>query len=76
LGKEGGRITDEALKATFAKQVSKVRSLLVHLRKEGVLDVLEDPGKVAERLAAFLGEGFDADRAATAVDPSLRHEWA
>ena len=39
-------------------------------------DVLEDPGAVAQRLAAFLGEGFDADRAAAAVDPSLRHERA
>jgi hypothetical protein len=84
LGKEGGRITDEALKATFARQVSQVRSLLVYLRKEGVLDVLdvkyldvlEDPSKVAERLAALLGEGFDASRAAAAVDPSLRHERA
>ena len=84
LGKEGGRIADEALKATFARQVSQVRSMLVHLRKEGVLDVLdvkyhdvlEDPSKVAERIAAFLGEGFDASRAAAAVDPSLRHERA
>ena len=84
LGKEGGRITDDALKATFARQVSQVRSLLVYLRKEGVLDVLdvkyhdvlEDPVAVVERLAAFLGEGFYADRAAAAVDPSLRHERA
>ena len=84
LGKDGGRITDEALKATFAKQLSHVRSMLVHLRKDGVLDVLEvkyldvleHPGAVAQRLAAFLGEGFDADRAAAAVDPSLRHERA
>lgn len=53
--------------------------MLVHLRKEGVLDVkdldvLDDPDKVAARIAAFLGEGFDASRAAAAVDPSLRHE--
>ena len=84
LRKDGARITDNALKATFARQVSQVRSLLVHLRKEGVLDVLdvkylnvlEDPSKVAERLAAFLGGGFDASRAAAAVYPSLRHERA
>jgi hypothetical protein len=84
LGTEGGRITDEAVKATFARQVSQVRSLLVYLRKEGVLDVLDvkhldvldDPSKVAERLAAFLGEWFDASRAAAAVDPSLRHKRA
>jgi hypothetical protein len=80
----GCRITDEAIKATFARQVSQVRSMLVHLRKEGVLDVLdvkyldvlENPSKVAERLAAFLGDGFDVSRAAAAVDPSLRHERA
>ena len=84
LGKDGGRITDEALKATFARQVSQVRSLLVHLRKEGVLDlldvkyhdVLENPAAIASRLAAFLGEGFDAQRAVAAVDSSLRHERA
>jgi len=84
LGKDGGRITDEALKATFARQVSQVRSLLVHLRKEGVLDildvkyhdVLESPATIAARLATFLGSGFDAARAAAAVDPSLRHERA
>jgi len=40
------------------------------------LDVLADPSEVAERIAAFLGEGFDASRAAAAVDPSLRHERA
>jgi predicted AlkP superfamily phosphohydrolase/phosphomutase/tetratricopeptide (TPR) repeat protein len=84
LGKDGGRITDEALQATFARQVSQVRSLLVHLRKEGVLDlldvkyhdVLENPAAIASRLAAFLGEGFDAQRAVAAVDSSLRHERA
>ena len=29
---------------------------------------VEDPGAVAQRLAAFLGEGFNTDRAAAAVD--------
>ena len=88
LGKDGGRITDGALGETFARQVSQVRSLLVHLRKEGIVDVLdvkyhdvlESPATIAARLAArlatFLGAGFDAARAAAAVDPSLRHERA
>lgn len=66
------------------RQVSQVRSLLVHLRKEGVLDipdvkyhdVLESPATIAARLATFLGAGFDAAKAAAAVDPSLRHERA
>jgi len=84
LGKDGGRITDEALKATFARQVSQVRSLLIQLRKEGIVDVLdvkyhdvlENPAALASRLAAFLGGGFDAQRAVAAVDASLRHERA
>ena len=82
LGKDGGRITDGALGETFARQVSQVRSLLVHLRKEGIVDVLdvkyhdvlESPATIAARLATFLGAGFDATKAAAAVDPSLRHE--
>ena len=84
LGKDGGRITDGALGETFARQVSQVRSLLVHLRKEGIVDVLdvkyhdvlESPATIATRLATFLGAGFDATKAAAAVDPSLRHERA
>ena len=39
-------------------------------------DVLESPATIAARLATFLGSGFDAARAAAAVDPSLRHERA
>ena len=66
------------------RQVSQVRSLLVHLRKEGIVDVLdvkyqdvvESPATIAARLATFLGAGFDAAKAAAAVEPSLRHERA
>jgi predicted AlkP superfamily phosphohydrolase/phosphomutase/tetratricopeptide (TPR) repeat protein len=84
LGKDGGRITDEALAETFARQVNQVRSMLVQLRKEGIVDVLdvkyhdvlESPATIATRLATFLGAGFDATKAAAAVDPSLRHERA
>ncbi|NQW46535.1 MAG: hypothetical protein HQ464_02070, partial [Planctomycetes bacterium] len=54
------------------------------LRKEGIVDVLDvkyhdvlkNPAVIASRLAAFLGEGFDATSATAAVDPSLRHERA
>jgi tetratricopeptide (TPR) repeat protein len=84
LGKDGGRITDQALAETFARQVNQVRSLLDHLRKEGVLavldvkyhDVLENPAAVAGRIGVFLGGGFDVGRAAGAVDPALRHKRA
>jgi len=36
----------------------------------------EQAYKLASRLAAFLGGGFDAQRAVAAVDASLRHERA
>ena len=84
LGKDGGRMTDEALRATFARQVAQVRGLLLHLRAQGVLDVLDvkyqdaldDPAGVAARIAAFVDGGFDAEAAARAVEPTLRHEGA
>lgn len=67
----------EALAETFARQVNQVRSMLVQLRTEGIVDVLdvryhdvlESPATIATRLVA----GFDATKAAAAVDPSLRH---
>ena len=82
LGKEGGQIADEALQKTYRQQVRQVRALLSHYQQKGVLDVIDvkyhdvlrDPQGVARELAAFLGEGFDADKAAWAVDPTLRHE--
>jgi len=82
LGKEGGQIADEALQKTYRQQVRQVRALLSHYQQNGVLDVLDvkyhdvlrDPQGVARELAVFLGEGFDADKAAWAVDPTLRHE--
>ena len=84
LSKDGGRITDDAIAETFARQVNQVRSMLVQLRTEGIVDVLdvkyhdvlESPATIAARLATLLGAGFDAARAAAAVDPSLRHERA
>ena len=82
LGKEGGRMTDDALSSAYMRQVAQVRTLLLHLRKRGVLDVLDvryhdalaDPQGVARRIADFVGGSFDADRAARTIDPSLRHE--
>ena len=82
LGKGGANITDEALVQTFRRQVTQVRTLLMHLRKHGVLNVLDvkyhdalyDPASVAVDVANFLGGEFDAPGAAAAVDPTLRHE--
>ena len=84
LGKDGAAISDEALMRTFQSQVARVRTMLMHLRRRGILDVLDvkyhealrDPRGTAERIAAFLGEGspFDPEAAQIAVAPELRHE--
>ena len=82
LGKQGAAITDEALKRTFQRQVTQVRTQLTHFRGRGILDFLDikyhdalhDPVLVAEQLAEFLGGNFDAVAAAQAVDPTLRNE--
>ncbi len=82
LGREGGQITDEALQKTYLQQVRQVRALLSHHQQKGILDVLDvkyhdvlrDPQGVARVLATFLGGDFDPQKAAWAVDPTLRHE--
>ncbi|MEI6970588.1 MAG: alkaline phosphatase family protein [bacterium] len=78
-GKEGGKVSDEALTAIYERQIVSSRTFLAYMERNGsaaVLDVsyheaLEDSGKVAERLRAFLGDTFDAGAAAGAVDQSL-----
>ena len=81
-GGVGGQITDEALQKTYLQQVRQVRALLSHHQQKGMLDVLDvkyhdvlrDPQGVARDLATFLGGDFDPQKAAWAVDPTLRHE--
>jgi tetratricopeptide (TPR) repeat protein len=82
LGKPGAAISDEALQRAFHQQVTQVRTLLMHLRKQGTLDVLDlkyhdvlrDPRAATAQLATFLGAPFDIEAAAAAVAPNLRHE--
>jgi predicted AlkP superfamily phosphohydrolase/phosphomutase/tetratricopeptide (TPR) repeat protein len=84
-GKAGAQVPDDALAAIFERQVITARTFLAHLESQGqarVLDVayhaaLADPRAAAERLAEFLGTGwegapFDAAAAAAAVEPALR----
>jgi predicted AlkP superfamily phosphohydrolase/phosphomutase/tetratricopeptide (TPR) repeat protein len=82
LGRDGATITDWALMHTYQRQVTHVRALLAHLRRRGVLDVLDvkyhdalqNPASVAAAVAEFLDCDFDSTRAAAAVDSTLRHE--
>lgn len=82
LGKSGATITDGALMQTFQRQFTQVRTLLMHLKKQGVVDVLDlkygdvilDPADAATQIGKFLGGDFDVAAAAAAVDAGLRHE--
>lgn len=79
LGRAGAQLDEPELIARFDRQVG---SVLRALTKRPAMRVLHasfdrahrDPSGVAARLARFLGPGFDAARAALAVDPSLRHQ--
>ncbi len=80
LGKPGAASTDEALMRVFRQQIAQVRTLVTHLRREGIVDVpdieysdaLREPAATADRITDFLGGSFD--NAAAAVDAKLRHE--
>ena len=82
LGKQGGTITEEALKATFQKQLAQGRTMLEHYRKQGLLDivdvhyhdVLQNPGETSLVLKNFLGEEFDSTAASQVVDKTMNHE--
>jgi tetratricopeptide (TPR) repeat protein len=78
-GRPGAAVPDEALVATFERQLVASRTFLAHLESTGrarVLDIhyheaVADPVTTAARLAELLGESFDGTAAAAAVDASL-----
>ena len=78
-GRPGAAVPDEALIASFERQLVASRTFLAHLESTGrarVLDVhyheaVADPAATAARLADLLGEAFDATAAAAAVDATL-----
>ncbi|MFV0336685.1 MAG: alkaline phosphatase family protein [Chthoniobacterales bacterium] len=82
LGKDGARLSDDALKMAYQRQITQVRSLLRGLQKKGVLDVLdikyhdvlENPVQSAKMIAEFLGGDFNEAAAANVVAPDLCHE--
>ncbi len=79
-GRPGANVPDEALVASFERQLVASRTFLAHLEFTGrarMLDVqyhdaVANPAATAARLAELLGGWFDVTSAAAAVDGSLR----
>jgi predicted AlkP superfamily phosphohydrolase/phosphomutase/tetratricopeptide (TPR) repeat protein len=78
-GRPGANVPDEALVASFERQLVASRTFLAHLESTGrarVLDVhyhdtVANPSATATRLGDLLGGSFDVASAAAAVDGSL-----
>jgi hypothetical protein len=76
LGKPGGALPPERLKAVFTTQLKAVaaamagrpRTQLLHLPYQ---DVVGDPAQAAARINQFLGGGLDEAAMGAAVDPNL-----
>lgn len=81
LGRAQDSLQDENLKQIYAGQLVRVQEWLRRAPGVQVLAVnytqaLADPATTAARLAAFLGEPFDALTAARAIEPALRRQVA
>ena len=78
-GRPGANVPDEALVASFERQLLASRTFLAHLEsigRAGVIDIhyhdaVADPAATAARLTDLLGAPFDRAAAAAAVDASL-----
>jgi hypothetical protein len=79
LGRQGGQIGEKELARVFAGQLVRVQEWLKRAPGVFVLplqysQVLSDPADAASRLAMFVGAPFDAAKAASSVEPSLRRQ--
>ena len=79
LGRKGGELAEARLMRTYTQQLVRVQIWLRRRAEIPVLAVnygeaLADPAAAAARLARFLGDPFDAQAAAAAVEPSLRRQ--
>ena len=81
LGREGGRLSERQLSATYRKQVDQLRQALsgapadVRVLCVRYAEALADPAVVAARVNAFLGGGLDEKSMIAAVEPALRNQW-
>lgn len=81
LQREGGKLSDDALRRAYAGHLVRVRQWLQSRPEIAVLpvdyaDALSNPSDTAARIAGFLGQPFDTPAAAAAVAPSLRRQVA
>ncbi|HUP03953.1 MAG TPA: alkaline phosphatase family protein [Bryobacteraceae bacterium] len=81
LGRPGGKLTGARLMRTYTQQLVRVQSWLrrraeIPVLPAGYAEALEDPRQMAARLARFLGQPFDEQAAAKAIEPALRRQRA
>ena len=74
----GAKIAPERLKATFEKQLTRIRAWIDHQPHADVLyvrhrDVIDDPYQAADQVKSFLGEDLDVNAMAKVVDPDMHH---
>ena len=79
LGRKGGGLAEARLMRAYTQQLVRVQTWLRRRAEIPVLAVsyaeaLADPAATAARLARFLGDPFDAQAAAAAIEPSLRRQ--
>jgi predicted AlkP superfamily phosphohydrolase/phosphomutase/tetratricopeptide (TPR) repeat protein len=76
LGHTGGRLTDRQLAQAYIRQLVQVQACLrrrpdIQVLMVNYRDALSSPTQMATRLARFLGQPFDENAAAVAVDAAL-----
>jgi predicted AlkP superfamily phosphohydrolase/phosphomutase/Flp pilus assembly protein TadD len=79
LGRKGGELADARLMRAYTQQLVRVQTWLRRRAEIPVLvvnyaEALMEPAVTADRLARFLGEPFDAQAAAAAIEPALRRQ--
>ena len=81
LGRKGGGLAEARLLRAYTQQLMRVQTWLRRRAEIPVLalsyaEALADPATAAAKLARFLGQPFDREAAAAAVEPALRHQQA
>ena len=75
LGKQGAKLNEAQLAATFTRQLTEVDRWLVQRKIPRLVmhyrDAIDRPTEIAEQLAVFLGIDLDIESMANAVDRQL-----
>lgn len=75
LGKQGAKLDEAQLAATFTRQLTEVDRWLVQRKIPRLVmhyrDAIDRPTEIAEQLAVFLGIDLDTESMANAVDRQL-----